>query len=149
MTTGDDLHIRDAATAELDAATLYRILALRSAVFVVEQECAYLDPDGRDLEAGARQLWIELDGELLATLRMVTDPGGVLRIGRVATVVPARGAGLAARLMQRALELAGSAPTVLEAQAHLHDWYARFGFVRDGAEYLDDGIPHIPMRRSS
>ena len=43
------MDVRDAAVAELDAVTLYQILALRSAVFVVEQNCVYLDPDGRDL----------------------------------------------------------------------------------------------------
>jgi ElaA protein len=36
---------------------------------------------------------------------------------------------------------------VLDAQTYLHDWYARFGFVRDGADYVEDGIPHVPMRR--
>ena len=48
--------------------------------------------------------------------------------------------------MTRALELAGDAEVVLDAQAYLSDWYARFGFVRDGAEYLEDGIPHVPMK---
>lgn len=142
-----DAHVRDAATGQLDPATLYRILALRSVVFVLEQECAYLDPDGRDLEPGARQLWIERDGEVLATLRTLAEPDGVVRIGRVATALPSRGSGLAAQLMRRALDVAGDSDVVLEAQAHLYDWYARFGFVRAGADYLEDGIVHTPMRR--
>ena len=50
--------------------------------------------------------------------------------------------------MRRALELAGERVVVLGAQAHLADWYARFGFERDGADYVEDGIPHVPMRRS-
>jgi ElaA protein len=65
----------------------------------------------------------------------------------VATAVPARGQGLAARLMERALDLIGAAPAVLGAQSYLVDWYARFGFVPSGPEYLEDGIPHTPMRR--
>lgn len=143
-----DLLVCDATAADLDPVLLYRILALRSAVFVVEQDCAYLDLDGRDLEPGARQLWIERDGAVLATLRLLDDPGGVRRIGRVATAPDARGLGLAARLMTRALELADGAAVVLGAQAHLHDWYARFGFVQDGEQYLEDGIAHVPMRRA-
>jgi ElaA protein len=139
--------IEDAATTELDAATLYRILALRSDVFVVEQDCAYLDPDGRDLEPAARQLWISGDGDVLATARYLIDSDGSARVGRVATAPAARGAGLAAALIRRALELAGDRPVVLDAQSQLIEWYARFGFVAAGAEYLEDGIPHVPMRR--
>lgn len=140
------MDVRDAATADLDARTLYGILALRSAVFVVEQDCVYLDADGRDLEPDARQLWIERDGAVVATLRMLRNPDGALRIGRVATAAGARRGGLAEALMRRALELAADGEVVLGAQAYLEDWYGRFGFVRDGADYDEDGIPHLPMR---
>lgn len=138
--------VRDAATADLDARTLYGILALRAAVFVVEQNCVYLDPDGRDLEPGARQLWIERDGTVAATLRLLRDPDGSARIGRVATAATARRAGLAEALMRRALELVPAGDVRLGAQSYLEGWYARFGFVRDGDDYLEDGIPHLPMR---
>jgi ElaA protein len=138
--------IRDAHTADVAAPTLYRILALRAAIFVVEQNCVYLDPDGRDLEPDARQLWIERDGEVVATLRLLRDPDGAARIGRVATAESARGAGLADALMRRALELAPDGEVRLGAQSYLADWYGRFGFVRDGADYLEDGIAHLPMR---
>jgi ElaA protein len=138
--------VRDATLAELDPATLYGILALRSAVFVVEQNCVFLDPDGRDLEPDARQLWIEHDGAVVATLRLVRDPDGSARIGRVATAVSARGARFAAALMRHALALVPDVDVVLGAQSYLEDWYAQFGFVRDGADYVEDGIPHLPMR---
>ena len=141
--------VHDARLAELDPATLYRILALRSAVFVVEQDCVYPDLDGRDLEPAARQLWVEQDGAVLATLRLLHDPDGRARIGRVATAHAARGDGLAARLMARALELADGATIVLDAQAYLVGWYARFGFEADGPEFVEDGIPHVPMRRGA
>lgn len=140
------MDVRDAATADLDARTLYGILALRSAVFVVEQDCVYLDPDGRDLEPEARQLWIERDGSVVATLRMLRNPDGAVRIGRVATATGARRGGLAEALMRRALELVPDGEVVLGAQAYLEDWYGKFGFVRDGADYDEDGIPHLPMR---
>ena len=138
--------VRDGTWAELDPATAYRILQLRSDVFVVEQDCAYLDPDGRDLEPDARQLWIERAGEVVATLRLLRDPDGCARVGRVATARSARGEGLAAQLMERALQLSPGTPVVLGAQAYLEGWYGRFGFVRDGADYVEDGIAHVPMR---
>jgi ElaA protein len=138
--------VRDAATADLDARTLYEILALRSAVFVVEQDCVYLDADGRDLEPGSRQLWIERDGTVVATLRMLRNPDGAIRIGRVATAMHARRNGLAEALMRRALELVPAGEVVLGAQTYLADWYGKFGFVRDGEEYLEDNLPHVPMR---
>ncbi len=142
------VRIHDARLVELDPAVLYRILALRVDVFVVEQACPYPETDGRDLEPAARQLWIERDGAVVATLRLLVDPDGAARIGRVATAVDARGEGLAARLMDRALELCAGRTVVLEAQSHLRGWYARFGFAQGGAEYLEDGIPHVPMRRA-
>lgn len=144
----DEPSIRDAAASDLDVTTLYNILRLRVDVFVVEQECAYPELDGRDLEPGARQLWAESSGEIVATLRMLDD-GPAVRIGRVATAAGARSSGLAGRLLQRALELAGDREVVLDAQSHLQRWYERFGFARVGDEYVEDGIPHVPMRRSA
>lgn len=139
--------VRSAALADLDAVTLYRILRLRTDVFVVEQQCPYPELDGRDLEPSARQFWVAgEDGAVLATLRMLGDPDGSARIGRVATTPAARGSGLGAVLMRAALDVAGDREVVLDAQAHLQGWYERFGFVVDGAEYVDDGIPHVPMR---
>jgi ElaA protein len=141
--------VRDAPLAELDPSTLYRILALRSLVFVVEQNCVYADLDGRDLEPDARQLWIEDEATVLATLRLLVDPDGHARIGRVATAPAARSHGLAAQLVTRAVDLAGPRAIVLDAQAHLAGWYGRFGFERDGADFDEDGIAHTPMRRAA
>ena len=143
------LPVHDALLTDLDPRTLHDLLRLRVDVFVVEQQCAYPELDGRDAEPDARQVWIQGgDGTVLATLRMLTDTDGSARIGRVATAVPARGAGLAARLMEHALTLAAGRPVVLEAQSQLRGWYARFGFEVSGAEYLEDGIAHVPMRRA-
>lgn len=135
----------DAALAEIAPEILYRILQLRSKVFVVEQECVFLDPDGRDLEPSCRQLWISEGDAIVATARVI-DEGDYRRIGRIATDEAARGQGLAARLVEHFLAT-DRGPWLLDAQSHLAGWYGRFGFVVDGAEYLDDGIPHVPMRR--
>ena len=144
--SGADLPVRSAGFADLAGPTAYRLWALRSQVFVVEQDCPYLDLDGRDAEPSARHLWVEVDGLPVSTLRLLED-GEALRVGRVATAESARGAGLAAALVQAALGLAGERDVVLDAQSHLADWYAAFGFVPDGRDFVEDGIPHTPMRR--
>lgn len=145
-----DFEVRDAVPTELDMATAYRILRLRVDVFVVEQECPYPELDGRDLEPSARWVWAESDGRLLGTLRILRDADGSARIGRVVTDPAARSSGMGAVLMNRALELVGpEVRLVLDAQAHLEGWYARFGFGRSGEPFLEDGIPHVPMSRSA
>lgn len=136
-----------AAPAEVGFATAYAILRLRVDVFVVEQECAYAELDGRDLEHDCVWVWAAQGPEVLGTLRVLTEPGGVRRIGRVATASAARGRGVAAALMGHALAIVGDAPSVLAAQSHLTRWYARFGFAPDGPTFVEDGIDHTPMRR--
>ncbi len=140
-------HLRSAAVAQLDVVTLYKILALRVDVFVVEQNCPYRELDGRDIEPGAKLVWLEDDGAVAATLRTLRDPDGTVRIGRVATARSHRGRGLAARLMTRAIDDNSGASFRLDAQAHLESWYGRFGFVRSGPDFDEDGIAHTPMAR--
>jgi ElaA protein len=133
----------------MDPLVLYRILQLRNAVFVVEQTAAYDDIDGRDAEPGAELIWAEEDGDVLATLRILQEADAT-HIGRVATAGAARGRGIAADLMNRAVErceeLKPDAPILLDAQSHLVDWYARFGFVVEGEPFVEDDIPHRRMR---
>lgn len=140
-----------APVAEIDPRTLYRILWLRVAVFVVEQEAAYPEIDGRDIEEGAELLWATEGDDVLATLRLLREPANT-RIGRVATATAARGRGIAADLMRAAVDVldaeAPGIPILLDAQAHLAPWYARFGFVVSGPPFAEDGIPHLPMRRT-
>jgi ElaA protein len=134
------------AFADLDVTTLYAILKLRSDVFVVEQKCVYPDLDGRDTEPGTRHVWFSRDGAVQAYLR-VLDDGARQRIGRVVTAPAARGTGLAGRLVTEALRIIGDRPSVLDAQAHLAGFYAKFGFEPTGPEFVEDGIPHIPMAK--
>jgi ElaA protein len=142
--------LREARFADLTPFEVYALCRLRVDVFVVEQECPYPELDGRDTEPTTVHVWFERPGpgggEVLATIR-VLDDGATRAIGRVATAVPARSAGLAARLIDRGIELCGDAPITLGAQAHLEGWYERFGFRRSGPGYVEDGIPHVPMRR--
>lgn len=129
---------------------LYDVLALREAVFVVEQDCAYLDADGKDRVA-LHLLGCDDEG-LCAYLRIL--PPGVshedVAIGRVVTAPRVRGQGWGRPLMQAGLDHAaqhfGPASVFVSAQAHLKDFYASLGFDVCGEGYLEDGIPHLPMR---
>ena len=146
--------VRAAALRDLDPVTLYALLRLRTDVFVVEQECAYPELDGRDTEPATQHLWVEADGVPVATLRILegdgagaAEDGTAYRIGRVATHRAHRGHGYAAALMTEALRRTGDAPVELDAQTYLEGWYTRFGFRRTGPDFVEDGIPHLPMRR--
>lgn len=139
--------IFNAPTRNLDIVTLHEILRLRQDVFVVEQECAYPDIDGRDLEPGTVQFWAG-QGSVDATLRLLREPDGTERIGRVATAAAARSQGLAAKLIEAAIAETRSPRIAIDAQAHLEQWYARFGFVRSGEDFVEDGILHLPMTRT-
>jgi len=133
---------------------VYDMLALRSLIFVVEQDCVYLDADGLD-----RQSWHLLGrdggGALLACLRVV-DPGlkyDVPSIGRVVVAPSQRGAGLGHVLIAEALRRCDVAwpgrANHISAQAHLQGFYGRHGYAAVGDTYLEDGIVHIDMERAS
>jgi ElaA protein len=139
--------IRVLAFGDLDARTAYDVWRLRQDVFVVEQSCPYPDLDGRDVETGTRHVLLsDEDGALVGYLRLL-DEGTHARIGRVVLVGSARGRGLANQLMVAALAESGDREVRLDAQSPLAGWYTGFGFEVVGPEFLDDGIPHVPMRR--
>jgi ElaA protein len=144
MTT---LHITSAG--DLDVGTLYAILRLRSEVFIVEQDCPYQDVDGRDLETGTRHIWLAAaEAEPVAYLRILDEPDGSARIGRVCVSPRARRRGHAGALLAAALGEVGDREAVLDAQTYALALYEAAGFVPDGAEFAEDGIAHLPMRRS-
>ena len=139
--------------SDLGKEQLYAILQLRAQVFVVEQQCAYQDVDGQDLEGDTCHLMAWDNNQLVAYLRLL-DPelqGGDVVIGRVIIAPQARGAGLGHELMEQALkqieERWPQTPIYLSAQTHLQGYYGRYGFVVTGEEFVEDGIPHIGMRR--
>ncbi|OLU15202.1 GNAT family N-acetyltransferase [Pseudomonas sp. PA1(2017)] len=139
---------------ELTKTELYAALALRTQVFVVEQNCPYLEVDGHDLEGDTCHLLGWRGDELVAYLRLL-DPAlndGEVVIGRVVTAAIARGTGLGHGMMEQALLACGlrwpGLPVYMSAQAHLQGYYGRYGFVPATDEYLEDDIPHIGMRRA-
>lgn len=137
---------------ELAAAELYEMLALRQRVFVVEQNCAYLDADGLDLAAWHLYGRDKSTKALHAYIR-VLPPGLKYRetsLGRVLTAPEARGRGFAKAAMHEALrrivlEYGASQAIRISAQSYLEKFYSDFGFRRTGEAYLEDGIPHIEM----
>jgi len=137
---------------DLDTATLYELLKLRVEVFVVEQDCPYPELDGRDLQSQTRHFWLqEPTGEVISVLRLMEEnPNGhkLFRIGRVCTKQSARGGGHATRLLQAALADVGEYPCHINAQTYLVEMYSRHGFVVAGDEFVEDGIPHVPMLRA-
>ena len=140
---------------DLDIEQLYAALQLRTAVFVVEQNCPYQEVDGQDLLGDTHHLMAWKDDRLVAYLRLL-DPafqGGDVVIGRVVIAPSARGQGLGNALMEQALTQAAKlwpgVPIYLSAQAHLQGYYQSHGFLVAGEQYLEDGIPHIGMRRSA
>jgi ElaA protein len=137
--------IHAARLVDLPPVTLYGLLRLRVDVFVVEQDCAYPELDGVDLEPTTEHLWVEADGVPVATVRTLVDTSGRHHIGRVATHVAHRGRGYAGALVQEAVNRIGPHPVEIGAQAYLEGWYAGLGFRRNGPDYLEDGILHLPM----
>ncbi|NMH96080.1 GNAT family N-acetyltransferase [Pseudonocardia sp. K10HN5] len=142
--------VRRSWALDLDAPMLYELLRLRVDVFVVEQACAYGELDGRDLEPRARHYWLAGAGQpepILGCVRLLKEPDGDYRIGRLCTARSVRGRGLGKRLMEAALAEVGDGACVLDAQEHLADFYRGFGFEATGPAYDWDGVAHLPMRR--
>ena len=139
---------------QLTPAELYEILALRQEVFVVEQNCPYLDCDGKDL-----QCWHLMGrndaGTLVCYTRLLPEGlayPGYTSIGRVVSSPLARGTGAGKILMERSIDLCrhlfGHLPIKIGAQSYLLKFYESFGFRSTGEEYMEDGIPHTKMIRS-
>jgi len=136
--------------AELSVDELYEILTLRSRVFVVEQQCIFLDMDG--LDKMAHHLAGYVDGSLVASTRILAEGiayPGYPSIGRVVTAPEARGKAYGYKLMEESLkrlyELYGNVPVKIGAQLYLKRFYESLGFLQSGEMYLEDGIEHIPM----
>ncbi len=134
---------------ELTAPQLYAILRLRSEVFVVEQNCVFLEMDNKDQHC--YHLLLMSNNELMAYARLL--PAGVaydeMSIGRVVTSKAARGTGAGRILMNHAIDycnqLFGEANIRIGAQAYIRSFYGSLGFRETGDFYDEDGIQHIEM----
>jgi ElaA protein len=139
--------------SELTLEQVYSILALRAEVFVVEQQCAYQDVDGKD--PLSYHVWLEEEGKVVAYCRLL--PAGVSysipAIGRVVTSSTVRGKGYGKRMMEEAVKqcelIFPGQDICLSAQYHLKLFYNQFGFAEEGSVYLEDAIPHVHMHRKA
>lgn len=130
---------------------LYALLKLRSEVFVVEQNCVFLDLDDHDQNA-LHLLMHDASGTLIGYSRLLPpgDKYAEASIGRVVVSTAVRSSGAGRRLMAESVRGARAEypgqPNLIWAQAHLERFYASFGFVTETEPELEDGIPHIKMR---
>ena len=142
--------------ADLTVYELYDIMALRQEIFIIEQNCPYLDADGKDLKGWhlmGRQISDEnTEGVLVVYTRLL--PKGVsyhdyASIGRVVSSASVRGSGAGKILMQESIKmmekLYPNEPVKIGAQTYLLKFYESLGFESTGEEYLEDDIPHTTM----
>lgn len=128
---------------------LYAILRLRTEVFIVEQNCAFLDADNKDQFSHHVMGW---ENDLLAAYARLLPESTAFNeasIGRVITSSQMRYKGLGKELMSqsihRCMALFGKKPIRIGAQLYLKKFYESFGFRQDGDVYVEDGIDHIEM----
>ena len=134
--------------AALSTEELFEIYRLRTAVFVVEQQCAYQEVDYADKTAV--HIWLEEEGRIQAYCRLLPPEkeGGEALIGRV--IAAKRRGGLGSRVLNLALSTARhrlrAGCVRVEAQSYAREFYEKQGFSVVSAEYLEDGIPHMTMK---
>jgi ElaA protein len=136
---------------QLTIQELYRILDLRNRVFIVEQNCVYLDTDGKDYNSHHVMIW-DNNFNLIGYSRIL--PPGLsyseyCSIGRVITSLEQRGSGLGQKLMSMVIEQTKlfypGINIKIEAQSYLLKFYQSFGFIPLGDDYMLDGILHREM----
>lgn len=132
---------------ELSNHQLYKLLQLRSKVFVVEQNCVYQDIDGIDTEATTLHV---LGGDVKVYGRIYLA-AGTPHLGRIVCDSDSRGNGYAGQLLRSMIETCSKqwpeASIAISAQVRLEKWYGSFGFETTSESYLEDGIEHIDMVR--
>lgn len=136
---------------DLTVYELYALMRLRQEVFIIEQDCNYLDADNRD-QLSQHVLGKDQDGNLHAYARILPDGvayDGYVSIGRVINSSSVRRQGEGMKLMEYALScthlLYPEKPVKISAQSYLLKFYSKFGFKAIGEEYLEDDIPHTAM----
>jgi ElaA protein len=146
---GNNMNWTQKTFEQLTVNELYRILKERVAIFVVEQECAYLELDDQDQDA--THLYLEENGDIMAYCRLLPKGSKYKEpsIGRVMVKHQYRKQGLAHQLMSKAVSIMKNEwdePVIkLQAQSHLQHFYSQYGFEVVSEEYMDDGIPHVDM----
>ena len=139
---------------ELSTTELYEILKTRSEIFVVEQDCVYQDLDDNAQDAIHVFCWND-SGRIAGCLRVFwkdkDEAAGVAQIGRVVTLE--RGQGIGGRMLHEGVMIAvdklKAKKIYLEAQEYAIGYYAKEGFEVVSEPFLEDGIPHVKMERTT
>ncbi|MBD1582269.1 GNAT family N-acetyltransferase [Pseudoalteromonas sp. S16_S37] len=138
------------AFSDLDTNMLFELLKARVDIFVVEQQCPYPELDETDRQSQTKHLILIEHNAICAYARVYEKSASECAIGRVLIVKSERGRGLAKELMSKALAVCeahfSDSDIVLSAQVYLVPFYHSLGFICEGEEYLEDGIPHQDMR---
>ena len=134
--------------SELSRKEINDIFSLRSEVFIVEQDCAYQDVDGKD--ENADHILLRIEEELVGYARVFNENTYFKEasFGRALVKKKHRGEGYGHLIVEKALEYlkeSKQSPIKISAQSYLKDFYSSHGFVARGDEYLEDGIPHFAM----
>ncbi len=140
---------------QLTCEQLYQLLQLREKIFIVEQNCPYLDADGQDRQA-IHLLGIDTSGvdnnAIVASLRLLAKDqvdvkrSNIVTIGRLVVDQGYRGRSLGRDAMRNAIayvKVETAAQLIcLSGQSYLHRFYTDLGFIAKGEIYLEDGIEH-------
>lgn len=130
---------------ELTCQELYKILQIRAEIFVVEQNCAYQDLDGKDFEA--LHIFLEEKGKIIAYLRSYMKNADVAHMGRVLSCEHGKGFGavILKNGIEKIREKQNPKQIYIEAQTYALGYYEKVGFVVCSDEFLEDNIPHRQM----
>lgn len=125
---------------------LYEILRLRAEIFIIEQNCVCLDPDGADYNC--LHVFCKENGRVIAYSRIYDKVGEpeTAKLGRVVNMY--HGKGLGRKLMEKSIEVIKSRnykKVYIEAQKYAEGFYEKFGFKTVSDEFMLDDIPHIKM----
>ena len=140
--------------SDLTLDELYELLQFRQEVFVVEQNCPYLDADGKK-DKLSWHIWLtDENGQMISYCRILPEGvsyPGYVAIGRVISRTDQRGTGAGRKIMEDAIqwieETWPGQPIKISAQCYLDRFYKALGFVSTGENYLEDDIPHQAMIR--
>ncbi len=137
---------------ELNVHQLYKVLALRESIFIVEQNVPYVDMDGKDMHC--IHLMGYYENALVAYMRIVPFDlfeAGYFSFGRVVVRADMRNRGTGRQLVRSGIEFLDTIregfPIKISSQLYLEGFYASFGFISQGKSYIEDQIPHIAMVR--
>lgn len=145
------MEIRITSFENLSLIDFHDIVALRLAVFVVEQNCPYQDLDGKDLKSFQVMIRDQATKKMIGTARIL--PAGIsykeVSIGRVASHPDYRHLKVGHTLMASCMEFIKTemqnSNIRISAQSYLCKFYGQYGFLSTGKEYLEDDIPHTEM----